>query len=294
MTLALAMLVLSLPITLFVAWPLLGRRPAPPADPADSPRAALEAEKLLALHAIRELAWDREAGLLAEDDYAELRLRYEARASALLKQLDALPPPRPIAPALPSAPPTPGLPWTRRPAVLTAGGLALLLFGIALGILAMRFAAPAPPEPTAAVDPSVAAPTKPLPPAMLQGMLQAARASFDAGRYDEAAAAYQAVLKRQPENVDALTHVGALLAMAGHVDAALSHFDRALGLRPDDPEALWFKAGILYQLRHDYAGAIAAWERFVAVAPDAASRQQALGLIGEARARRAESGAASR
>jgi cytochrome c-type biogenesis protein CcmH/NrfG len=40
-------------------------------------------------------------------------------------------------------------------------------------------------------------------------------------RYQEAIAAYQAVLKRDPRNVDAMTHLALIVAMGGHADAAL-------------------------------------------------------------------------
>jgi len=286
---ALAALALALPAALFVLWPLARRRPAAEAPAAEDARIALEGEKAMTFRALRELDGERQAGLLAEADYAGLRVRYEAQASAILRRLDALgPAPRPPVPAAP--PPGALTPWTRQPAVLTLGAFALLGFGVTLGALATRYTAPAPPEPMAAPAPATApGSARPLPPAMLEGMLRAARASFEAGRYEEAAAAYQAVLKRQPENVDALTHFGALLAMAGHVEAGLGHLERALALRGDDPEALWYKAGVLYRLRHDYPGAIAAWERFTAVAPDDVARDQARTLIHEARARLAGS-----
>jgi hypothetical protein len=50
---------------------------------------------------------------------------------------------------------------------------------------------------------------------MLEGMLKAAHASLDAGRYQEAIAAYTAILKRDQRNVDAITHMGVILALAG-------------------------------------------------------------------------------
>jgi len=186
--------------------------------------------------------------------------------------------------------------------VLTGGALGVLVFGVALGMLVAWNTGPAAPDPMATAPPSVGLPAvtpppapggssaddagpRPIPKAMLEGMLQAARASLNAGRYEEAVAAYQAVLKREPENVDALTHFGAILAIAGHTDPALGNLDRALALQPDYAEALWYKAGVLYQLRQDYAGAIAAWERFRAVAPAGPARDQAQTLIREARAR---------
>jgi cytochrome c-type biogenesis protein CcmH/NrfG len=56
---------------------------------------------------------------------------------------------------------------------------------------------------------------------MLARMLQAARQSLFEGRYQEAIAAYQTVLKRDPKNVDAMMHLASIVAMGGHADAAL-------------------------------------------------------------------------
>src|SRR5207244_4112755 len=84
--------------------------------------------------------------------------------------------------------------------------------------------------------PARVAPGRPLPPEMLRGMLQAARSSLAQGRYSEAIAAYQAVLKRDPNNVDATTHLGLILAVGGgpeHADRALEIFDRALAIDPN-------------------------------------------------------------
>lgn len=312
MTIALAALALALPALVFVAWPILRGRAATTAAPPDETREILEGEKLLALRAIRELELERETGLLSEEDYAELRVRYEAQASAVLRQLDALPPlPQPPAAkrsreatAAPAA--APPVPWTQRPLVLTGGAFTILVFGVLLGVLVVRYTGPAPPDPMAAPPPLANVPgagamplpdsagssaeagsPRPIPPAMLDGMLRAAHQSLDAGRYQEAIAAYKAVLKRQPENVDAITHLGIILAIAGHADGALEAFDRALGIQPDYAHALWDKARVLSEQRQDHAGAIAAWERFMAVSGPGEDRERAQALIREAKAKAA-------
>jgi tetratricopeptide (TPR) repeat protein len=302
-TTALLALALAVPVGLYVLWPLLTRRPGLAATPADDTREALEVEKVQALQALRELQWDRQAGLLSDDDHAELTARYEARAASVLKRLDALGP----APAAPvptgsaAARPAPSrrrVPWTQRPAVLTGGAVVVLLFGVVLGALAVRHTAPEPPAGPTGAGPGPMGPGPmpgpgptpgggergPLPKAMLEGMLRAAHQALDAGQYSDAIAAYKAVLKRDPQNVDAITHLGVILAQAGHVDPALEAFDRALAIDPSYAHALWDKAQLLHDQRRDYAGAIAAWERFVAVGPPGPDRDQALVRIREARA----------
>jgi hypothetical protein len=52
-------------------------------------RAALEREKWLALRSIKELEFDRAMGKLSEGDWREMSTRLRARATRLMRQLDA-------------------------------------------------------------------------------------------------------------------------------------------------------------------------------------------------------------
>jgi tetratricopeptide (TPR) repeat protein len=121
-------------------------------------------------------------------------------------------------------------------------------------------------------------------------MLQAAHQSLDAGRYQEAIAAYKAVLRRHPDNVEAITHLGVILALAGHADNALEAFDRALEIEPGYAHAWWDKGRVLAEQKGDDRGAIAAWERFLQVSPQGPDRAQAETWIREARSRLAAPG----
>ena len=123
-------------------------------------------------------------------------------------------------------------------------------------------------------------------PEMLQGMLSAARASLFAGRYGEAIAAYQAILKRDPKNVDAMTHLGLIVAIGGHADTALETFDKVLALEPNYPPVLLYRGQVLYEVKKDTAGAIKSWEKFLAVAPPGDDRERVAKLIQDARAKR--------
>ena len=204
--------------------------------------------------ALRELAFDHEAGHLSDDDYEALRAPTRAGRRDL-GALDALgpasPPPEPAVPVAPAPPAGRGL--LRHPAALVGGALILVVFGVVIGLNAGRFLAapdqtmippgsripvPATPEPGSMPPVAGIEPGKSIPPEMLAGMLQAARASLAAERYPEAIAAYQAVLKRDPRNVDAMTHLGLIVAIGGHADAALEAFNKVLAidsLRPRVP-----------------------------------------------------------
>lgn len=303
-------LVVGVPALAFVLWPLLGRDrrgrtflPLPP-----DRRQELAEDKRVALAAIRELEFEHAAGHVSDADLAELRARYEGEAAAILTELDRLGPAEPapvrVAPAEPrrSA-------W-RHPAALAAAAVLLVVFGIAVGAGIVRYTEPDPmagrPAPGSRplaelpresggdVAPSASnapamPPGQPLPPEMLRGMLQAARASLAQGRYNEAIAAYQAVLKRDPKNVDATTHLGLILAMGGgpeHADRALEIFDRALAIDPGYLPALLYRGQVLYEAKHDVAGAVRSWEKFVALAPPGEDRDRVAQLIRDAQAKK--------
>ena len=297
-----AALVIGIPAFVFALWPLLSRRSSGGLLPSPAgAREPLLERKRAVLRALRELEFEHEAGHIADDDYAELRARYEADAAEILTDLDRLGP-APSPPAAPRQATAAVSRGWRHPAAVGVGALALLVFGIALGAGVVRYMTPEPAQVTAPtgsrplappLDEATRAPVPPgggtglaLSPEMLQGMLQAARASLFAGRYSEAIAAYQAVLKRDPRNVDAMTHLGLIVALGGHVDQALETLDRALALDPNYPPALLYRGQILIESKGDAPGAVAAWEKFVAVAPPGEDRDRVAKMIEEAKAKR--------
>lgn len=296
---------IGLPALAIVLWPLLrggAGWAAVPSKAAPDRRLELAEEKAATYRALKELAFDHEAGALSDDDFQALRDRYEGRAADLLTALDALGRAAPAAAGKRAAPASrpPQRPWTRSPAAVVAGAVALLALGIALGAGVSRYVQPDDatmppgsriPAPTL-LDPgplmpgqpgSVAAAGKPIPPEIMARMLEAAGASLREGRYPEAIAAYQAVLKRDTKNVNAMTHLGLLVAMGGHADAALQAFDKALTIDPTFAPALLYKGQVLYVVKQDYPGAIKAWERYVALVPPGEDRQRVAARIQEAK-----------
>ena len=123
---------------------------------------------------------------------------------------------------------------------------------------------------------------RPIPPEMLAGMLRAARQSLMEGRYQEAIAAYQAVLKRDTRNVDAMTHLGLIVAIGGHADTALETLERALAIDPAYPPAYLYRGQILYEVKRDYPGAVAAWQRFLALVPTGEEHDRVKALVQQA------------
>jgi tetratricopeptide (TPR) repeat protein len=297
--------VVVIPALAVVLWPLLRRSAdALPAAgrPGDDRRLELEEEKAAIYRALKELDFDHEAGHLSEDDYRALRDRYEARAAALITELDALPRPRPgrearkPAPASAEAGPT-RVSWTRHPMTLAAGAVILLVFGVVIGINAGRFTEPDQtvtppgarlPVPVSPGGAPIGPPPalefgKPIPPEMLAGMLRAARQSLFDGRYSEAIAAYQAVLKRDGRNVDAMTHMALIVALGGHADTALEALDKALAIDPKYAPAHLYRGQVLYEHKEDYPGAVKSWERFLTLVPKGEDHDRVVALVQTAR-----------
>lgn len=299
--------VIGLPAAFFVAWPLIRHRGAPVLLPLPpDPREPLLERKAAALRALRELDFEHDSRHVSDDDYTELRARYEGEAAAVLSELDLLAPAPTPPPARRASAPSSGSAW-RHPMALGAAAVVLVVFGVGLGAGIVRYTEPdrtgagpmvgAPPMPAmdAPAAPASGEGARTVPPEMLRGMLQAARQSLFAGRPQEASAAYQAVLKRDPQNVDALTHLGLLLVMSADgakrdelVDHGLRLFDRALAIDPNFPPALFYRGQVLYDLKRDAAGAIAAWEKFVAVAPPGEDRDRVAKQIAEAKSAKAK------
>jgi tetratricopeptide (TPR) repeat protein len=298
----LSALAIGVPALVFVLWPLLRRGGATTAFlplPADAREQLLE-RKRAALRTLRELQFEHDSGHVSDADYAELQTRYEGEAATILTDLDRLGPAPALVPAAPVAAAAADRRGWRHPLAIGGTAVALVVFGVTLGVGIVRYTEPDPmagvpaagsrplasltPGAPAGDAPSAAnAPRGPVTPEMLAGMLRAARASLFDGRYSEAIAAYQAVLKRDPKNVDAITHLGLIVAIGGHADSALETFERALAIDPNYPPALLYRGQVLLESKKDTAGAIKSWEQFLSVTPAGEDRDRVSRMISEAR-----------
>ncbi len=94
----------------------------------------------------------------------------------------------------------------------------------------------------------------------------------------DAEAALRAAVLTGPEVAIARLHYGAFLARGGVFDQALEHLNAAVALEPDDP-TIHGELGIAHALKGDSAGAAAAMERALEIAPDDSWTRVLLGLI---------------
>ena len=229
-------------------------------------RAELEEERQFLLDSLRDLEREFEAGDIAEDDYTVLRDDYTARAAEVLRALEAVDEETDDEPRRPAS----SQPRSRKVvvAVLLLGMLALA-GGSVLLLASDR-------EPGQPITGSV--------PETVQGKLQLAHQFEAQGEAVEALKLYDAVLREDPNNVEALTYRGWLLKLAGLVDPAQASLDKAVALAPSYGDAHFFRGMLLYQDRKDPVAAIPEFEAYLASNPPAETVEAVQGVLNRARA----------
>jgi protein O-mannosyl-transferase len=87
------------------------------------------------------------------------------------------------------------------------------------------------------------------------------------GRFDEALAQFQEVLRANPNNVEARLNVGTGLSKKGRMDEAIAQFQKALEIRPNFAEAHYSIGTVLFQIgRVDEA--IVSFQKALEISPD--------------------------
>ena len=127
-------------------------------------------------------------------------------------------------------------------------------------------------------------------PEVLGMRLALARRYVDAGRYDLAVVHYTKVLKAEPKNPEALTHLGWVMFQVGRPQQAAELVDSAIEVDPELPDARWVQANVRLFGLQDPKAAISSLDRMRGrpdLGPDV--RRQVAQLRAEA-VRRLESG----
>ena len=94
---------------------------------------------------------------------------------------------------------------------------------------------------------------------------------------------YDAVLKQDPNNIEALTYRGWLLRLAGLVDQGQASIEKAMSLDPNFPDAHFFRGMILFQDRNNPAAAIPEFETYLASNPSPDTVQAVQGVLAQAK-----------
>jgi predicted TPR repeat methyltransferase len=96
--------------------------------------------------------------------------------------------------------------------------------------------------------------------------LQKAIEAHKGGRLVEAEAAYRSILRRRPDDADALNFLGMLTCQAGNPRAAADLLQRSVTVQPTNPHA-WLNLGNVLLMNGDKEEARAAFEKATQLAP---------------------------
>lgn len=226
-------------------WPWLAPRARP--WPAEPPAARDDVAR--AVSSLRDLRFAEAAGTIDRADASRLRAMLERSAFA-----------------------ADGAGPVRRAPIRTFA-IAALLVGIAAALAAQSLPQAAgdraPGEPITGTLPQLTSTAElearaKARPGDTPTLLALADAYRQDGRVNDAALTYRAVLGIDPSSVPALNGLALILAQAGQPDGAMVAVDRALSLRPKDPDALFLKGLLLYQ-KQDWQAAVDVWTVYLDV-----------------------------
>jgi cytochrome c-type biogenesis protein CcmH len=259
----------------------------------EGPRSALQQEQARLYDDLRELDFDFQAGKLSETDYQYLHRELELQAATALKQIESLPPPHSRGRAAASrtehtqtekksseTAKVSGRSWQ-----VALGGAFLLFFGIAVGVYLTKSVRPRSSEQDTITGGFL---TGTGPGGMTAGsgnnvstLLGQGRAAFERQDWPKAIEAFKATLAIDPNQAEAHTYMGLILAQAGHADGALLAFERSLATNPNFPLALWGKGMILYQDKKDFSAARETLEKLLNLMPAGAERDEVRKTVAE-------------
>ncbi len=121
-------------------------------------------------------------------------------------------------------------------------------------------------------------------PTNVQANTQLGHLYYDSGRFAEAVGPYQQALAVDSRNVNLSTDLGTALWYSGRPDEAITQFTKSLAIDPTHPQTL-FNLGIVKRDgKHDYAGAVQAWEKLLATNPSYVERDKVQQLISQLKA----------
>jgi tetratricopeptide (TPR) repeat protein len=261
------------------------RRDPAPLEPPDDP---LEDGRLALVRSLADLEDAHAAGALDEDEYVRLRDATDARMARVVRALERREQtPAPVRVASRSAADDAPTEARRVP----PWAVATLISGVVLAMMVAALVRDAEPTADAASAPPVSAPD-PLAffeervrdhPDDLAARLDLAHRYLDSRMIEEALAEYAVALELDPDDAEALAHVGYILYLGERPEEALASVDRALETDPAYPEALFFRGVILLDGLERPDEAIDAFEAYLDAAPFGVQRGQAQELIEQAR-----------
>jgi|SRR6185369_2104611 len=98
---------------------------------------------------------------------------------------------------------------------------------------------------------------------------------FDAERYDDAIAWYEAAVKLAPKDVNLSTDLGVCYYYTNQADKALAQLNKSLAIDPKHTKTLLNLGIVMAFGKQDLAGATKAWEQVMAIDPNGPEGQAA-------------------
>jgi tetratricopeptide (TPR) repeat protein len=258
----------------------------PLADPLDDRRDAL-------LRSLADLEEAHAAGALDEPDYQRLREQTEGRIGRVLRALDRRDAARSSTSKevpLEDAPAGGRRTSAAEPRRVPPWAVAVLIGGTVLAVVVASLARDTEPQLQASAPQTSEDPLRFFEqrveeqPDDLAARLDLAHRYLDAGMVENALSEYAVALQLDPDDAEALAHVGLILYQNGRPEEALRSVDRALSTDPRYPEGLFIRGVILLRGLDRPEDAISALETYLDAAPFGVERQTAKDLIAEARA----------
>jgi tetratricopeptide (TPR) repeat protein len=247
----------------------------PPADPLEDRRLALAI-------ALRDLDAAHGSGALEEPDYRRLREETEGRMGKVLRALDDRSRPHGHG-DVPLPARGPGRRWVIVAVVATLA-LSAALVPALVRSLHDRTTANA----DALIGPGSLAYFQErvkAHPNDVAARLDLAHRYLDAGKLPQAANEYRRALALDPNDADALAHIGFILHLSGASAEGLASERKALAVDPTYPDALFYEGLILLDGLNRPAEAIAPLAAYLKAAPYGSAGPEARRLLAKARSR---------
>jgi len=124
-------------------------------------------------------------------------------------------------------------------------------------------------------------------PAKIQGLVRAARKNFQQGNFKAAEKQYQQILTDDPNNLDALSNLGAIYVRSGKLSSAESTLKRAAAIAPDN-DFLLTTLGVVQYRQSKFDDAIVQLNKAIAINPKSATAHNYLGIAASQKGRQQE------
>ena len=145
----------------------------------------------------------------------------------------------------------------------------------------------APPVMASSDNPKPTGDVKPEVPDGLQNVARAAKESFELGKYRTAEEQYQEILNKSPNNLYALSNLGAVYLCIGKLQLAESTLKKALTISSHN-EFLHTTLGIVYYRQSNYDDARAELSQAIEINPNSATAHNYLGITASQKGRQRE------